>query len=194
MFGTISTVFFIWWRFMQIVTLIPTLGMLAWFIHGYVTSQTLAPDFILVLFIGSVLGSVWAIYTLFAHSHTTHSSYFVAFIDLCFVGTFIASAWELREFSNADCSGPGTWYISLGVFGQDGVVAGNDVWALDFKKDCAMLKACFAFAIMNCFFWLFTAWFLLFMHKGKVEEVVVERRHRHGHGRHRSRSHRQPFV
>jgi hypothetical protein len=192
------TIFFVFWRLVQIVTLIPTLGMLAYFVHGYILSQTLTPDFILVLFISSVLATVWAIYTLFARDHTHHSAYFIAFIDLCFLGTFIASAWELRNFANADCAGvaSGVWYASLGVFGEYGVLW-QSPWA-DVRKNCAMLKACFAFAIMNCFFWLFTAWFLLFMHKGRAEDhVVVERtKHRHGHGhrRRRSRSHRQPFV
>jgi hypothetical protein len=193
----VATVFFSFWRLAQIFTLIPTMGMLAWFVHGYVVSQSLTPDFVLVLFIASVLGTVWAIYTLFAHDHTTHSSYFIAFIDLCFMGTFIASAWELRGFSNADCSSfyGNVWFVSLGVFGALGFQERSQ-WAVDIQKNCAMLKACFAFAIMNCFFWLFTAWFLLFMHKKRqVKEVVVERRgHRHGHGRHRSRSHRQTFV
>ncbi|KAH0541270.1 hypothetical protein GP486_008727 [Trichoglossum hirsutum] len=201
------TVFFVFWRLVQIITLIPTLGMLAYLVHGYILNDSITPDYVLVLFISSVLATFWAIYTLFAREHTHHSAYFIAFIDLCFLGTFIASAWELRDFANADCSRPAAtdvWFVSLGPLGQLGVYAHNP-WA-NVQKNCAMLKACFAFAIMNTFFWLFTAWFLLFMHKGSPEDTVtVERRHSHrghghdrdrdrGHRRHRSRSHRQPFV
>ncbi|KAI9779448.1 MAG: hypothetical protein M1839_007413 [Geoglossum umbratile] len=190
----IASLFFAFWRLSQIFTLIPVLGMLAWFVHGYVVSQSLTPDFILVLFIASVLATVWAIYTLFAHDHTTHSSFFIAFIDLCFLGTFIASAWELRNFGKADCGNLNqVWVTTLGVFGVLGYQT-RSPWAADLKKNCAMLKACFAFAIMNCFFWLFTAWFLLFMHKPRpVEKVVVEKRG-HRHRRRRSGGHQQTFV
>src|SRR5579862_2621009 len=135
-----ATIFFSFWRLSQIFTLIPTLGMLAWFVHGYVLSQSLTPDFVLVLFIASVLATVWAIYTLFAHDHTTHSSYFIAFIDLCFMGTFIASAWELRGFAKADCSNfyGSVWFVSLGVFGSLGYQERGH-WAVDIQKNCGML-------------------------------------------------------
>ncbi|CRK48093.1 hypothetical protein BN1723_001350 [Verticillium longisporum] len=29
------TMFFVFWRILQILTLIPTMGMLAWFVHGF---------------------------------------------------------------------------------------------------------------------------------------------------------------
>jgi hypothetical protein len=140
--------------------------MLAWFVHGHILSRAFTPDYILVLFITSVLGTVWAIYTLFWLSHTKHNAYFV---DFCFIGAFIASAWELRVFSNADCSDTngGHWFKDLGIFGKYGILP----WAADARKNCRMLKACFAFAIMNCFLWLFTGWLLLFMHKSDDREA-----------------------
>ena len=39
----ITGLFFAFWRLLQIVTLIPTLGMLAWFVHIYTKANQLTP-------------------------------------------------------------------------------------------------------------------------------------------------------
>src|SRR5579871_4084815 len=150
--------FFTWWRFAEIITLIPTVGMLSWFVHGFVKNNALTPDFILVLFIVSVLALVWAVVTLLAYGFTKYNAHFVAFIDLCFVGAFIAGVYELRGITNADCANfantANSIYIGLGPFGYlHGSVSYPYV---NFDKNCSMLKACFAFGIMNCFFFFFT--------------------------------------
>ncbi len=43
----IAGLVFTFWRFLQIVTLIPTLGMLAWFVHRYTDANQLTPADIL---------------------------------------------------------------------------------------------------------------------------------------------------
>jgi hypothetical protein len=106
--------------------------MLAYFVHAYVTSNTLTPDFILVLFITSVLAAAWALATVISYARARHSAMFVALVDLGFVGAFIAGVYELRGIAN------------------------QNKWALNFNKNCAMLKASFAFGIMNCIFFFFT--------------------------------------
>jgi uncharacterized membrane protein YhaH (DUF805 family) len=85
------------WRVMQILTLIPTLGMLAYFVDFYNDRNLLTPRTILILFIVAVLGAAWAIGTLFLYARAKHSAGFVAFIDLLFVGAFIGAVYELRE-------------------------------------------------------------------------------------------------
>jgi hypothetical protein len=55
----VSGFLFISWRIFQIVLLVPVVGMLSWFVHGYVQSNQLTPNFILVLFIVSVLALAW---------------------------------------------------------------------------------------------------------------------------------------
>ncbi|KAI9807951.1 MAG: hypothetical protein M1825_005257 [Sarcosagium campestre] len=185
----ISGLFFAFWRWMQIITLIPTLGMLAYFVQGFTKALQLTPNYVLVLFITSVLACVWAIFTLLAYHRTKHSAIFVSFIDLCFVGALIASVVELRGIANADCTNfqsDGQWYASLGPFGILGPRA-----SLNINKTCAMLKACFAFGIMNCIFFFFTAVLALFIHRRNRGEVVKETHvHRHGHRRGSHGSHR----
>lgn len=137
---------FIFWRIMEIITLIPTLGMLAWFVDWYNDRSLLTPQSVLVLFVVSVLGAAWALGTLFLYARARHSAGFVAFVDLLFVGAFIGAVWCLRGIADADCShwrSNGSYNADLGLF----TVSGNS-YALNIDKQCAMLKASFAFGIM----------------------------------------------
>ncbi|KAL2057100.1 hypothetical protein ABVK25_002839 [Lepraria finkii] len=209
MFGGIVLFF---WRFLEIITLIPTLGMLSYFVHQFTIANQLTPSYILTLFIVSVLGAVWAIVTLFRRKSTRDSAIFVSFIDLCFVGAFIAGVYELRSISKASCtnfSGDGVFSVSLGPDG----VSGTSGLHLHTNKTCAMLKASFAFGIMNCIFFFISSLILLTMHRNRDRDVVVtketySRRRSHGSrrghsrsgsrsgsGRHRSsRDYRTPYV
>ncbi|KAI9785663.1 MAG: hypothetical protein M1835_003268 [Candelina submexicana] len=209
--GLISGIFFTFWRILQILTLIPTLGMLAYFVHGFVSTNTLTPDSILVLFITSVLAAVWCIVTLFAYHRTRHSAFFVSLIDLAFVGTFIGAVYALRGIAKADCSNftSGGIYLNLGPFGYYSRDSGT-AWSLNVNKTCAMLKACFAFGIMNCIFFAITSFLALFIHRNKREErdyvrrgTRTVRRHSHRGGSRHSHSHsrshyggssRRPYV
>jgi len=182
-------IFFAFWRFMEIITLIPTLGMLAFFVHLYASHNALTPDYILILFIVSVLACVWAICTLFTYHRAKSNALFVAFIDLCFVGAFIGSVYVLRFIGHADCTHVGagaTYGIYLGG-------AGASVTGISVKTDkvCAMLKASWVFGIMNCIFFAITSLLALFVGRGQREErVVVKETHYSRHGHRRSGSHR----
>jgi hypothetical protein len=163
--------------------------MLAYFVHIYDSHNALTPDYILILFIVSVLGAVWAICTLFTYHRAKSNALFVAFIDLCFVGAFIGSVYELRFIAHADCTkvGPGeTWAVNLGALGAS--VTGVSVKT---DKVCALLKASFAFGIMNCIFFFITSLLALFVGRGhRDERVVVKETHYSRHGHRRSGSHR----
>lgn len=76
------TIGFVFWRFLEIITLIPIVGMLAYFVNGYVNDNVLTPNYILVLFIVSVLALAWAIFTLFLYHRSSANAKFVALIDL----------------------------------------------------------------------------------------------------------------
>jgi hypothetical protein len=152
--------FFATWRFFEIVTLIPILGMLSWFVHGYTVYNQLTPTTILVLFIVSVLAAFWAISTLIAYGATKYNAHFCAAVDLLFVGALIAGVYYLRGIAHADCAnwakdGSGDLFVNLGIFGQVGVQTSNTL-ALHLNKNCAMLKASFALGIMNIIFFFVT--------------------------------------
>lgn len=183
-------VFFAFWRFLQIITLIPTLGMLAWFVHIYTDNNQLTPDYILVLFITSVLGAVWAICTLFSYHRSKQNAWFVSFIDLCFVGAFIAGVYKLRFISHQNCASASRT-SGVTVSGALGSVTVNG-FHVDFNKTCSMLKASFAFGIINCILFFFTSVLALFVGRGhdRRETTYVEKTHVSRHGHRRSGSHR----
>jgi hypothetical protein len=145
----VSGFLFISWRIFQIVLLVPVVGMLSWFVHGYVQSNQLTPNFILVLFIVSVLALAWVFATLFNYLRARHDAMFVALIDLGFVGALIGGIVTLRGIADADCSNfsAGSLYVNLGPFGYYGRQS-NSPWSVNINKTCAMLKASWALAII----------------------------------------------
>lgn len=78
----IFTIGFVFWRFLEIITLIPIVGMLGYFVNGYVNANDLTPTYILLLFIVSVLALAWAIFTLFSYHRSSANARFVALVDL----------------------------------------------------------------------------------------------------------------
>ncbi|KAF3764224.1 hypothetical protein M406DRAFT_356470 [Cryphonectria parasitica EP155] len=196
------TVGFVFWRFVEIVTLAPIVGMLGYFVNGYVNANVMTPDYILILFIVSVLALAWAIFTLFSYHRSSTNARFVAFIDICFVGAFIAGVYYLRFISNADCShiAAGSGYdIDFGIFGT---YYGNR-YHVDTNKTCALLKASFAFGIMECIFFFFTA-ILAWIHGDRMAKERTTKRYyrethysrrghrrRSSHGSHRSHTSRR---
>lgn len=147
------------WRFLEIITLIPIVGMLAYFVNIFAMNNQLTPSSILVLFVVSVLAVVWALGTLFVYSRARYSASFVALVDLLFVGAFIGGVYALRDIGNADCTSveKHDYSVNLGI----AYIGSNDAPTLQTNKECAMLKASWAFGIMNCIFFFIT--FVSFM-------------------------------
>jgi hypothetical protein len=180
---------FVFWRVMQIITLIPTMGMLAWFVDHYVKANAMTPTTILVLFVVSVIALTWALFTLFAYHRSSTNALFVGLIDLAFVGAFIAAVWFLRGIAKADCtriSRDPNWDVN---FGDLGSVSGPD-FRVDTDKPCAMLKASFAFGIMNCIMFFFTA-ILAWMHGDRLSRHA-DRRYGYKDSHYRRHAHRSP--
>ena len=165
----VSGFLFISWRIFQIILLIPVVGILSWFVHGYVQSNQLTPNFILVLFIVSVLALAWTFATLFNYLRARHDAFFVALIDLGFVGALIGGVVTLRGIADADCSNfsAGSLYVNLGPFGYYGRQS-NSPWAVNINKTCAMLKASWALAII-----LILTFFVTFVSLQYVMHVIV---------------------
>ncbi|OBT51279.1 hypothetical protein VE04_07256, partial [Pseudogymnoascus sp. 24MN13] len=122
--------FFAFWRFSQIFTLIPAVGMLSWFIHLYVTANALTPDAILVLFI------------------VENNARFVALIDLAVVGAVIGGIYTLRGISGDNCTGLTSTTSYTASFALLGSVTFGG-YGIPLSKTCAMLKASWALSIMN---------------------------------------------
>jgi len=157
---------FLTWRIFELLTLIPTLGMLAWFVHIFTKANLLTPTYVLVLFIVSVLAAFWALATLLAYGATKYNGQFCAVVDLLFVGAFIAAVYYLRAIGHADCDhwGPGSNDVGqarLGFSSYNGPYYG--LFYPQLHKTCAMLKASWVFGIMNIIFFFITFLVLLWI-------------------------------
>ncbi|KAF4968122.1 hypothetical protein FZEAL_10436 [Fusarium zealandicum] len=179
---------FVCFRVLQILTLIPTMGMLAWFVDGFVKQNSLTPDSILILFIVSVLALAWALFTLFSYHRSSTNALFVAFVDILFFGAFIAAVYFLRYVQNTDCVSirrNGDWNASAG----DVSVIGPS-YDLVNNKPCTMLKVCWAFGIMNVIFFFITS-MVAFFHGDRMsahDRTYTTRSHHSSRHSHRSRS------
>ncbi|KAJ5671616.1 hypothetical protein N7507_000743 [Penicillium longicatenatum] len=168
----IGSIFFIFNRLVEITFLIPIIGIMSYFVHGYLKANMLTPPYILVIFIVSVIAVFWAIDTLIRFSATKRSALFVSFVDLLFMGALIAGVYELRFIANQSCShwDGGSVWVSLGPFGEYGQSVHND-YHLHIDKTCAMLKTSFAMGIMEVVFFAWTAFLALFLHS--LRDVVT---------------------
>lgn len=140
--------FFITARATQLLFLIPMIGMLSYFVHGFVQHNYLTPAFVLVLFIVSVLAGVWALATLVFYALVKHNGYMITFVDIAIFAALIAGVYELRGIGNADCSNfnpRSNIALQLGNFNYER------------NKSCNMLKASFALAIMEIIFFFYTS-------------------------------------
>jgi hypothetical protein len=188
-------ILFTFWRICQLLTLIPTIGMLAYFVNHFTHMNQLTPAYILALFIVSVLAGFWALATLLAYHLTKWNAHFCAFVDLVFVGALIAGVYYLRGITNWDCvSIPTTQTASSGIDLGFAQVSGG-LTAPIFNKTCSMLKASFAFGIMNIIFFFITfvrpsPLFLIRLTRSQLILLWVAREHVDHHTRHYRRDSR----
>ena len=168
------------------------MGMLAWFVNGYVEANMLTPNYILVLFIVSVLALAWALFTLFSYHRSSANARFVALIDLAFFGALIGAVYQLRFISQADCAHVETGSpldVTFGIFGTTTRIQTPTTISVTLDKTCAMLKACFAMGILNVILFFITgvlAWFHGDRAAKSERRYYDDRRKRGSHSRRRS--------
>lgn len=143
----IPGILFMIWRTIELIFIIPLIGMLSWFIHGYVNDNELTPNFVLVLFIVSVLAGVWIVATMLFYWSAKHSGLLLPIIDLGIFGAFIGAVVDLRGIANVNCdsfspSSPMALQMTPFIY--------------QLGKACNILKACFAFGIIETVFFFIT--------------------------------------
>ncbi|KAK4555092.1 hypothetical protein LTR86_007858 [Recurvomyces mirabilis] len=178
----LSGFLFLSWRIFEIIILIPIVGMLAYFVHQYVHANLLTPDYILVLFIVSVIALAWAVFTTIDYLRARHDALFVGLFDLGLVGALIAGVYYLRNIAHQNCTNLDAGFNN-----------GSGYLSFSANKACTMLKASFALAIIAilAFFVTFLLALLVARNHRNDDRVVVKREYRtssRNHSRHRSRS------
>lgn len=148
-------------RVLQILTLIPAWGMLAFFVNQYSQANSATPEGILCLFVVAILATAWALVTLFMFHTQRFTELWVAVIDLCFFAVLIAGVALLAPWAeNTDCvqGGWGWGYV-------------NVTW----QKQCMMFKASWAFGIINVILFFFTACIAAFIWRRARNVVYTDR-------------------
>lgn len=165
-------------------------GMLGWFVDGFTKANSLTPASILVLFIVSTLALAWTIFTLFSYHRSSSNARFVSLIDAAFFGAFIAGVYYLRGIASHGCTSvtatSNDWTVDLGDIRVTGPGADID-WRTD--KRCAMLKASWAFAIIEIVLFSITT-VTAFLHGDHHTDDFDDRRSRHSHSERHSHRHR----
>lgn len=134
---------FIALRILEIITLIPIWGILAFFVDQYTKTSSNTPESILCLFIVAILATAWALFTISTFSGQRLTELWIAIIDLCFFGVLIAGVVLLAPLAqNTNCV--------QSVWGKGYI---NVTW----KKECMMFKAAWALGIMDIIMFFFTA-------------------------------------
>lgn len=136
----LAGIFFIIFRIWQLCFLIIPLGMLSSIVHNYVSHNFLAPAFVLVLFIVVVIASVWVFLTLILYGIARHNGYLIALIDLLIFGGLIGGVVVLGPVAGLSCSSPNL---------QSPIYLQSAYEVYQFGTFCGLLKASFAFAIID---------------------------------------------
>jgi hypothetical protein len=157
----ISSVIFTLCRLLQILLLLPMVGMLGYFMHPYVQANETAPTWLMLMFIVSVIAAAWCLLTLFQfHSSYIHSL-FVLLVDVAFFACFIAGVVLMDFVKNWNCvSGS----VPVGVQLGDHNYSGGNSWSFSVKKNCTMLKVSWVFGIINIILFFITAVFAWQLH------------------------------
>ena len=138
-------------RVLEILTLIPVWGLLAWFVDRWQPSTP--PDAILFLFIVAILATVWSIATLLMYRRMQWTPLYIAIMDLIFFGLLIGGVVLLAPLVRwTDCinwSGYGWWFM-----GSSGGWRSGDVAA---DKQCMMLKSAWGLGILDVILFFATA-------------------------------------
>lgn len=162
----------------------------AYFVNIYNSANQLTPPSILVLFIVSVLASVYALFTLFRIASVRRNGFFVGFLDLCFMGAFIAGVYELRGIAGQNCVTTNGGFTT--TTGSNSITFSYSDFDITADKVCSMLKACFALGIIQCIIFPITALIAWSMHhRGEVTEKEVYRSRSRSHGSRRGHSRRR---
>ncbi|RPA77007.1 hypothetical protein BJ508DRAFT_175488 [Ascobolus immersus RN42] len=173
----IGSTIFLFLRLVQIVTLIPIWGMLAYFVHKYSDAGVTPPVEILVLFIVAIIATAWAIITLFQFKRYSLVSMLIAFIDLLMVGALIAGVYYLRGISKANCSSWNGGPVDFDRNGSSVSASYNSGWGIRVKKHCGMQKAAWALGIVNIILFFASALVAAHLYR-KTERKEIRREHK----------------
>ncbi|KAL7272120.1 hypothetical protein RUND412_005090 [Rhizina undulata] len=146
-------------RILQILTLIPIWGILAYFVNVWNLAGYQPPSSVLTLFITALLATVWVGITLIHFHQRRYTPLYYCLIDIAFFGVLIAGVIVLAPLAqNTNCI---TAYST--AYG----------YAVIANKFCMMYKAAWGLGILNILLFFFSAMAALMIVRQDGTEVRV---------------------
>lgn len=141
----VSGSLFCLFRVLEILTLIPAWGLLAWFVDAYQPTQP--PDSILFPFVVALLATPWALLTLLFYRSARFVPAYVCVIDLAFFGLLVGALVLLA---------PSARYTRCVTYSAENTTVGGTV-TVTANRQCMMLKGAWALSIVDCILFALTA-------------------------------------
>ena len=145
----VSGPLFALFRVLEILTLIPVWGMLAWFIDAYQPAQP--PDSILYPFVVALLATPWALLTLLLYRRAGWTPLYICIVDLVFFGLLVGSLVLLAPSArHTNCITYSATATTNGLAGSGATVT------VAANRQCMMLKSVWALSIVDCILFALT--------------------------------------
>lgn len=141
----VSGPLFYLFRVLEILTLIPVWGLLAWFVNAYQPAQP--PDSILFPFVVALLATPWALLTLLLYRRAGWTPLYVCVVDLIFFGLLVGALVLLA---------PSARYTHCITYSAAATAVGGTV-TVTANRQCMMLKSVWALSIVDCILFALTA-------------------------------------
>lgn len=164
----LSGIVFTLTRLLQILLLLPMVGMLGWFINPYVQSGSSEPTWLLFMFVISILAAAWCLITLFQFHASYIHSMVVLLIDVAFFACFIAGVVLMDFVKHWNCVSAN---VPVGVQLGDHSWSGGNSWSANVKKSCTMLKVTWVFGIIEILLFFLTAVFAWGLHRRSFDHA-----------------------
>lgn len=158
-------------RVLQILTLLPAWALLSAVLAWYNDADQETPAGIIVLFVGCLLGSIWAFAVLIVANRARNTALWMTFWDLVAMAVLIAGVAMTANIANVECGngGQNQQVIYLTADGKR-VTANEEINALNNGNDndsgdaiwrspdnCNLIKAAWGLAIANIIMFFITA-------------------------------------
>lgn len=175
-------------RVIQVLTLIPAWALLAAIMAWYNEANQETPGSIITLFVGCLLGSIWAFCILLVVQRARNTALWIVFWDIVAMAVLIAGVATTSDIANTECNASQAAQQVVIIDGER--ISTNQLDSVDINgaepdgpwvnpDNCNLIKAAWGLAIANIVMFFITAILAGVIYRQNKEEdeqtaVIVE--------------------